>query len=280
MAAVGAVSTAGPTVFELAGAGLADTALDVLGVWTATPAAPAEAVAFDTTTAPAPDAPVWRANLPADPERAAAELAGGEGRLGASHEALTEAQVRLGAFVAARTAGPAFDTLSVPADGAAPEAELWLLLQEIEQGRPPSSFGLGDSLVGGWEQANQQFQAFIEQVSRLVAYYAWVETRQAGRIVGRTAVGWTGDVDTVWPAAAQPDQAELHRRTLALALASRDALVRMVALVTSGAVKLSVLLTTPGGAVLALPAAWKFINQVLAELEKHQLRVEETHNGH
>ena len=263
-------------IFELAGTGLADATPDVLGVWTATPATPGEAVAFDTAAAPATDAPVWRANLPADPELAEAELAGGETRLGASHAALTEAQMRLDAFVAARTAGPAFDVPGTGAEGAAPEAELWLLLQEIEQGRPPPSFGLGDTLVGKWEQANQQFQAFIEQVSRLVAYYALVETRQAGRIVGRTAVGWTGDVDTVWPAATQPDQADLHRRTLALALASRDALVRMVALVTSGAVKLSVLLTTPGGAVLALPAAWKFINRVLAELERHQQSVEET----
>lgn len=263
-------------IFELASTSLADATPDVLGVWTVTPAVPAGAVAFDTAAAPATDAPVWRANLPAHPDLAEAELAAGEGRLGASHEALTEAQARLGAFVAARTAGPAFDAPGAGAKGEAPEAELWLLLQEIEQGRPPPSFGLGDTFVGKWEQANQQFQAFIEHVSRLVAYYAWVETCQAGRIVGRTAVGWTGDVDTVWPAATDPDQAELHRRTLALALASRDALVRMVALVTSGAVKLSVLLTTPGGAVLALPAAWKFINQVLTELEKYHQSVKET----
>ena len=30
-------------------------------------------------------------------------------------------------------------------------------------------------------------------------------------------------------------------------------------------VKLAVLLSTPGGVILALPAAWKFINRVIAE---------------
>jgi hypothetical protein len=38
------------------------------------------------------------------------------------------------------------------------------------------------------------------------------------------------------------------------------------------ALTLSALLTAPGGALLALPAAWKFIQQVLAELGQNQPR--------
>ncbi|MGH8058806.1 MAG: hypothetical protein ACREOH_16465 [Candidatus Entotheonellia bacterium] len=37
-------------------------------------------------------------------------------------------------------------------------------------------------------------------------------------------------------------------------------------------VKLSVLLSTLGCAILALPMAWKFINQVLAEVSQQQER--------
>ncbi|MEJ2267272.1 MAG: hypothetical protein P8X95_27830 [Anaerolineales bacterium] len=45
-------------------------------------------------------------------------------------------------------------------------------------------------------------------------------------------------------------------------------MLRTFIVTTQGAAKLSILLATPGGAILALPAAWKYVNQILAELEK------------
>jgi hypothetical protein len=60
----------------------------------------------------------------------------------------------------------------------------------------------------------------------------------------------------------------LHQRTLNLTLETRALMLRSLILVASGAGKLSVLMTTPGGALLALPAVWKFVNQVRAEWEK------------
>jgi hypothetical protein len=43
-------------------------------------------------------------------------------------------------------------------------------------------------------------------------------------------------------------------------LQSRATLWRMVVLATQFAVKLTIVLSTPGGAILALPAAWRFID--------------------
>jgi hypothetical protein len=96
----------------------------------------------------------------------------------------------------------------------------------------------------------------------------WVESEMEGRFLGRTAASWTGDMDTVWPEDVRPDQAALHQRALTLALASRDTMIRTVIIVASCAAKLSMAMATPGGAILALPAVWDFINRVMAEGKK------------
>ena len=88
--------------------------------------------------------------------------------------------------------------------------------------------------------------------------------------MGETIVGWTGDTRTVWGAGAAPARLAWHTRSMALALASRAMLLRTFFLVTQDAAKLSVLLAVPGGAVLALPVAWKFVYQVLAEVGEYQ----------
>jgi hypothetical protein len=103
-----------------------------------------------------------------------------------------------------------------------------------------------------------------------------VETRGQGRLWARTEVDWTGDADTFWSSPIVPAQVELHRQTLTLALESRQALLHTVALVSRSAArlaKLPILLSTPWGALLAPAAAWKFIQDVRAELEAHRARV-------
>jgi hypothetical protein len=90
-------------------------------------------------------------------------------------------------------------------------------------------------------------------------------TRAAAGLHHRQLDG--GDMHTVWHAGLDPTLAMLHQR----ALASRDARMRTV-VVARVALKLSVLMSTPGGALLALPAAWTFVHQVPAELAK------DTHN--
>jgi hypothetical protein len=53
-----------------------------------------------------------------------------------------------------------------------------------------------------------------------------------------------------------------------LALRSRLALVRIVSVVATGAAGLAVKAAVPGGQLLLLPAVWKFVRDVLAELRQ------------
>jgi hypothetical protein len=104
-----------------------------------------------------------------------------------------------------------------------------------------------------------------------VTHFAWVETRQGDLLIGRSVVGWSGDLDTLWRPGLTTEQRELHRRSLHQALASRNILLHAVVVTVRSAAKLAVLLTTPGGALLALPVAWKFVKEIMADIEKYKL---------
>jgi len=253
-------------VFELDPGSLSETALDVLGLWEASPSASAPGVAFTAAATRSTDVPIWRVNLSADPRLAAAQLASGEARLSGSRNALDSAAGRLQAFTEAQGPGLAFAVGLARTPLPGPEAALLVWLQGLEAGEPAVSFGLGDEAATEWKRATRQFQATVERLLQLVVPTAWVETQVQECLVARTAVGWTGGLHTVWHEQVSAAHVALHQRALALALASRDTLLRTFALAVRGALTLSILLATPGGAVLALPAAWRFINQVLAEL--------------
>jgi len=232
---------------------------DVLSAWIPAAASPAEAVSFDAGRPVRGKEFVWRANLPASHDPAAARLSGAEAKLENSRAALVKAGQRLTAYVAAQAAGPSFARVAE----AGPEQELSRLLGEIRTGAPAvGTYGVGDWAADGLQAANEEVCAFFRRLAQVVGHYAWVETAQAGLVVGRTAVSWMGDVDTVWPARLDTGQAALHERAVEMALRSRDTLLRLFVVVATGAVQLATLLAMPGGAILALPAAWRFINRV------------------
>ncbi len=254
---------------------------DVLGPWAVVPelaaGSPAGALAFDLGAGAggaAGTVSVWRADLPADRRLAVARVAGGEERQAAAEDALTEAAARLDALIASRAAA-SFDVSGEPAPA---EAALLGALAELEGERTAISYGLGDALAGGWARAEAQFEAGAARLRQLVAGDAWVETRVEGLLLGRTAVGWTGDAETVWAIRGDPALGELHGRTVGLVLASRAATLRALALAARGAVTLSVLLA-PGGALLALPAAWRFVTDVVHQVEASRGRKQERMKG-
>jgi hypothetical protein len=249
-----------PAVFQLLDATAPDVGADVLGLWMAPPEIPTE-VTFDVMAAPTPEAAVWRVMLPADARLAAARLSDAEAMLGASQRAAAEAPDRLMAFARAYAAG---------ATGSSrPEAELATLLGAT-QPSDETVFDVDEQPVGTWERVIQQFQVSMQRLVKAVAHYAWVETYTADKRLGWTVVGWTGDVATLWLDGLGPEQVVLHQRALDLALASRATLIRMFILAARGAITLSAAVAMPLGGILALPAAWKFINDVLAELRKHE----------
>jgi len=251
--------------FELLDATLADIPPDVLGLWAVVPQPSDEFSAIGSASAGVVNWPVWRAKFTEELGLAEAHLSICEARLNDSKKVLGKVPERLHRLMETQPTSLAFDVRESDGILAKPEAELLALLQEIQKGGAPLSFGVGEKFLFGWEQASQQFTAILERVCRFVACYARIETRVQEHLLAQTAVSWTGDVNTAWKAELHPDQVRMHQRTLALALESRDTLLRTVLMATQLAIKVTVLVSTPGGVILALPAVWRFIHQVLAE---------------
>ncbi len=243
----------------------------ILGLWTATAAPSPAGLPFSTQPArPAVSAVVWHVDLPASPEQAAGRLAAAEASLTAYPWALAQAQARLDGYTAQRQprVGVAFGP--GPAAGPAEQA-LDSLLAELTQAPAPVSFGWRETVGGGLAQAAERCEAFLERLAQQLAYYAWVETRQQGQVLAWTASGWSGDARTTWLAGVGPLQMALHHRSLALAMDSRLRLLETLAFISRNAVrlaKLPVLLSLPGGALLALPLAWRFVDDVRKELNR------------
>lgn len=249
---------------------------DLLGRWQARPTAPRDALAFGLAPGPE-EAFVWQENLPANLAEASAQLTEGESLLAACDQGLADASARLDFFIAeTRSAGaeawPPAAAFAAPTAKqlAGPEAELarWL---DIYTGQEAIRFDAGarSQAAHKWQEARLEFQDWAARVQRSLAHYAWVETCVERQLIGRTLVAWGGDFDTVWQAGLVAAQVELHRRNLALAVAHRAALIRVLILVTQSGVKLSGLLAS-GGGVVAIPMAWQFVNQVLAELQRYR----------
>ena len=248
--------------FELWDGAAAETGESVLGLW-----APAAELKDRT--------PVWRASYPADPDEAEAGLKKAHNKLAAAQAALAEAPDRLETFAARQAAGLQPQSFGLGAAAPEPESDLALLLLEMRQGQAPQGYAAAGESTGRWDQAVEAVEDLIKRLERSMSDYAWVETCVGGHLVAQTRIGWTGDAETVvlapWPAGASqggrpdPRLMALHRQTLALALASRQALMRTFTAALEAAVKLAA-----SGGILALPAVWRFINQVRIEWQKRK----------
>lgn len=219
---------------------------------------PAMAASFGVSGDAPEQTPVWRVNLPADPAAAQAALAGAEADLQAQEAAVAKAAERLRDLAAQ---GGAASFGEAPA---APEARLLSLIGGL-QSEGAASFGGAGSGRGELAGAQERFRAFVRQVQDAVGNFAVVETQLADRLVARSSVGWTGDMRSLLVAGLAAPEAALHRRSVALALRSRAALLRTFVAVVRGATIVALMVSSPAGAVAALPAAWRFVDDLLRE---------------
>jgi hypothetical protein len=230
---------------------------DPFGLWDFIPAPRAADISFalrgDGAAAPAEaDTSIWKVELPADYGLAVSQLRSGEERLLDSQRALTVAAQRLGNSSVSTAEAIAGEALTVHLKS------LFGLLSDESRG---VAFAPQAGLPEDWEEFNRQFIAFIERVRQTLTHYAWVETNVGGNLLSRTVVSWAGDMTTIWRATPTPTLVTLHRRSLALALKSREALIRSFIVIAKGAVLLS-----SGVGVLALPLVWKYVQEVMSEL--------------
>lgn len=184
----------------------------------------------------------------------------------ALEEQVRDAQSRLDAVpgrlngLLRRAARPEVVSFSAPDDLASAERDLLLWVGE-SRGEVSFAAGEGPDLGG----LRAEIAEATRRLTRLLTHVAWVETRAGGRLLGQTVVGWTGTTRTLSSAGAAREPALLHQRNVHLALASRLGLLRTLVMVGRGAAIL--LSATSGlGAVASLPAAWKFVQQVLEEV--------------
>ena len=276
------------STFSVAGLALPE-GQDPLGLWQV-PERPArdEAVAFSVGEAKAPaepEAPTWRVSLPDSPEAAQAILQRQSRAMQLAQRDLQRVDRQLTAFDPQKEeAGVSFsaaDELSAPKSDLlqsiaryqpAPETEVvayglfsWRKDRKKAEEKKPRSRA---TLAPEDRQTMAQWRAFMEQVRRTVGNYAHVETEIGALRVGATAVSWTGDFTTTWAMDVAPVAMRVHTQSVHLALASRIALLRIVSVVTTGAAGLALKAAVPGGQVLLLPATWRFVRDVLAELRR------------
>ncbi|MEI6046532.1 MAG: hypothetical protein WCS37_19445 [Chloroflexota bacterium] len=240
----------------------------VLGLWTEVAGTDAglepREVSFDLSNPESTilsEIPCWRVRLPENLSAAEIGLNEGSQVLQLSRKAVPEASSRLAKFM--QSGG----RLQV----GEPELELARLVGDPSILSGEQSFGLGDLLKPRWEQVTQQFQGVVSQVCDLISGQSLIETRMGESRIGYSLLTRSGRLSTIWQSSLELAQVELHRRNLALTLQSRETLFWTFGVAVRGAIPLAQFFMMPGGPLLALPAACRFIWQVQSEYrERHK----------
>ena len=263
--------------FEIAGV----DGQDPLGLWEPAPESPIHFGAGQETFAPPADIPIYRVELHDSGMAADTIFHESEFRLERTARVLEQIPNRLEDLVTrteqqleaaeSKALHFALEEPGVVIDLA--EAELLYHLAALDAKRavPPTEsaqidFGVLDEVIHpAMEQANSQFKSLLNQINHEVLHYAWVETVLLGQLLARTSVGWSGDAKTIWRESVSAEQIALHRRTLRFATRSRALKMRLAMTITGGAAKVAALMTNPAGAVLVLPAVYRYVKQILSQ---------------
>lgn len=224
-------------VFELGGA-LAQALPDLgLGPWTR--AAPG-LVAFDARS----DQPesLWRVDLASDDAASRDALADGERSVARTHAALQHAPRRLDQTLAdfaraARTAQASGDRGRTERRGDVPR---------LEAGTP-----------GELEQA-------LRRIADLVCGRVRIETRVDALLAASSITTLSGDTELWTAPSLSPAEATLHARSVAVALRTRHAWARILALIVAYGGRFAALDLHAGVAVL--PLVWGLVRDVLREV--------------
>jgi hypothetical protein len=261
--------------------GTASTAVDPFGLWQ--PPGPAElagdGVSFgDLSELPEEEQPaaVWQLALSSGAAgriSADQELQRRAEQIEAIQKGLADAGPRVEKLLAQRASPLSFglDESELPA----PELALASLLDTWEGGPAESSeasFGMGEDLarmVGvDWEAMRRSLEGLLDSVNRQILHFVWVETMLDGHLAARSMVNWGGDLRTLWQDGLWPEHIEAHRRSLELALASRQANLRTILTVSQIAGKIALAVATPLGPLQALSLGWQFVHDIIIPLMK------------
>ena len=270
------------TVFEIAGPVPRELRDIMVGPWAARPGPGRPEPAGLSFAAPSgrnPGAreagfqPVWRVDLAGTAADAHAALTAGARSVAGTESLIAALPDRLDAALRDIQSGAGNVSFGAPLAG--PEAGLAAdLASLLPPGRGPGVSGsiqfssAADSPSGlGWSGLAARAEDALQSIMRFVLYHAWVETSIRGVLQVRSAMGISGDTEIVLARNPTPEIADLHMRSVSLAVRSRNAWTRLLTTVVQGTAKIAALSVTPTGLIAALPAAWSFVKRVLADVE-------------
>ena len=247
--------------------GLTPDAFAVIGGWQSKPD---DSLSF--TTGEDASVQLWRADLPASETAARAMFGERAAAMEESKRLIAAAGAQMQQLHPEMIAGAA--TSFAARAEVAPADELLLTLGALRaEAGGDVSFALGlPGLPADWRETVRDYFAFSEQMLRLLRPSLQIETRVEAALLAVTELQLDGDANHSWPTSIPAGQAWQHGRTVRLTLQTRQALLQLMAQVTTGAIALAPRFLGGGAtAVLALPATYKFIKRTVAQLR--QLRV-------
>ncbi len=251
---------------------------DLLGLWQVNPA-PASFSAAPGSQLPGQ---VWQADLPRDPLDAARALNRQDAALREAGLALAaagpylEADLALTLTSGQRSYAVAAGAMAPARQGEAPARQGVLerarLVTPRKEGVDPQSaaYGILD-IPQEIEDAAKAVADFSAHVQLLFNQPALVETRVAGRRIGLTRVGLTGDVQTWWAPAGDPVQIASHNQLVAQALATRRQWLSQLLLIVAGAVKIGAALAGGPFSLLAIGTIWNYLQEVVKQFQAPQM---------
>jgi hypothetical protein len=233
-----------PPSLDLAVGSAEASTSDLLGLWSGPVGDPVGQAAAPQTT-------LWTVNLPTDRTLATRVLATAEANLGASLQRLPAANDRLAALL-----DPQPIWTVTGRNGAEEALAAWLHDAQV-------SFAGGAAGGRVTPTMLDDCAALIDRIRTACTPTAVIETVSGERLVCRSRLALGGNVGTVVRSGRGADDTRLHEQAVALAASSRVALVRVLGSAARAAVAISVRLVLPGGPLLALGPALRFVHDVV-----------------
>jgi hypothetical protein len=241
--------------------GLPESSDRLLDIWQVEPIF---GVSFnpDSPAADNNDMIAWSVSLPAELRLAQHLVEMQAGLINQQQQQMRVAEQNLCDLNLAGPAQAAFSSHNIQVDGS-PELTLRRNLAQIQARDTEAAFGLRDWLPH-WQKTMADYESQLAQILSLLKPTMRVETKIEQRQVACTIIRWNNQLQIV----SRPDRAvlhaQLHHQTLALVLQTRLVLLQLLAKASSGAVILAAKLSLPFpvGPLLALPAAWQYLQDL------------------
>jgi hypothetical protein len=229
-----------------------------------------QVVSFDLSPSQESELVTWRMDLPGSLASAGKMLEQSEQQILVSERAIENIPIQIDALANQLINQNLGDLSFQFADVSSAEGELIDLLNLASPDIARVNFDVASRSSSNWQEANKLFESSLDRLNRLFTQFAAVETSMQGRLIGHTVVSWSGKYLTSWQIDVDTNSMSLHQRSLRVAMASRRLFLNMFSASAVSAAKLSALLAIPGGALLTIPAIWKFVTRIISEIEKYQ----------